>query len=62
MNTFRAQRLDAAQKERCNIPWLFLLLSAVMSFCFQPCSPHTLKDLRETPGLTEKQGTVLDEY
>lgn len=31
-------------------------------FLLSNLQPQTLKDLRETPGLTEKQGTVLGEY
>lgn len=31
-------------------------------FLLSTLQPQTLKDLRETPGLPEKQGTVLGEY
>jgi len=61
-NTFMAGRLDAAQEEMCNSPWLFLLLSAVISFWPQPCTPKTLKDPRKAPDLTQRQGAALGEY
>lgn len=62
LNIFRATGLDAAQQEECNSPWLFLLLSAVISFQPQPCISKTLKDIRKAPDLTERQGDALGEY